>query len=83
MVRIFVKIIHTVAGHTDDLEPSLCCSPPISAFGLIAPLSLKIAPKGVIPPTLRTTYLKCLMTKRLRKIIKKCLPENIYNNYTL
>jgi len=57
--------------------------PPISLFGFIAPVPLKIAPKGVILPTVRTTDLKFLMTKRLRKIIQKCLPTNTYNNCRL
>jgi len=63
---------------------TLCVvSPPIFPFGFIAHLPLKIATKGVISPTLRATGLKFLMTKRLRKIIKICLPINIYNNYRL
>jgi len=57
--------------------------PPISHFGFIAPLTLKLSPKGVIQPTLRTTDLKLLMTKRSRKIIKMCLPVNIDNNFRL
>jgi len=61
----------------------LCCLPLISLFGFMAPFSLKIAPKGVIPSTLRTTDLKFVMTKRLRKMIKICLPIDIYNNYRL
>jgi len=33
----------------------LCCFLPIFPFGFIASLPCKIAPKEVIPPTLRTT----------------------------
>jgi len=54
----------------------LCVVSPYLPFGFIAP-------KGVIPTTLRTTDLKFLMTKRLREIIKIWLPINIYNNYRL
>ena len=53
------------------LSPPLVLSPPCSSKS------------GAIPPTLRTTDLKFLMTKRLRKIIKICLLINICNNYRL
>jgi len=61
----------------------LCVISHLSPYGFIAPLPLKINPHGMIPPTLRTFYLKFLVTKRLRKIIKICLPTNIYNSYSL
>jgi len=53
--------------------------PSIYPFGLIAFFPLKIAAKGAIRSTLRNIDLKFLMTKRLRKLIKICLPINIYN----
>jgi len=38
--------------------------PTYSPYGFIAALLLKIAPTGVIPPTLRTINLKFLMNKK-------------------
>jgi len=38
--------------------PRLCCFAPIAPFVSFAPLPIKIAPKGAIPPILRTTGLE-------------------------
>jgi len=37
--------------------PSVLFRSPITPFVFFVPLPLKIAPKGAIPPTLRTTHL--------------------------